>query len=95
MSENSSPLKIRKDTMQPANKWHKPTPEEIRELIRLTGLNGAEVADLLGLTPQSNKSGGGSRTVRRWTAGDVPIPYAAWAILAHVAGFGAIWVADE
>ena len=69
--------------------------EEIRELIRLTGLNGAEVAALLGLTPQGNKSGGGSRTVRRWTAGDVPIPYAAWAILAHVAGFGAIWVADE
>ncbi len=86
---------IRVETLQPASNWQKPTTEEIRELIRLTGLNGAEVADLLGLTPQGNKSGGGSRTVRRWTAGDVPIPYAAWAILAHVAGFGAIWVADE
>ncbi|MEY0882257.1 helix-turn-helix domain-containing protein [Providencia rettgeri] len=83
------------ETLQPASNWQRPTTEEIRELIRLTGLNGAEVADLLGLTPQGNKSGGGSRTVRRWTAGDVPIPYAAWAILAHVAGFGAIWVADE
>nr|WP_284211155.1 transcriptional regulator [Proteus mirabilis] len=86
---------IRVETLQPASNWQKPTTEEIRELIRLTGLNGAEVADLLGLTPQGNKSGGGSRTVRRWTAGDVPIPYAAWAILAYVAGFGAIWVADE
>lgn len=95
MSENSSPLKIRKDTMQPANKWHKPTPEEIRELIRMTGLHSAEVAELLGLTPQGNKSGRGSRTVRRWTSGDVPIPYAAWAILAHCAGFGVIRAADE
>ncbi|EPL0286153.1 helix-turn-helix domain-containing protein [Proteus mirabilis] len=95
MREKLSSLKIRNDTLQSANKWQKPTPEEIREVIRLTGLNGAEVAELLGLTPQGNKSGGGSRTVRRWTAGDVPIPYAAWAILAHVAGFGSIWVADE
>lgn len=95
MREKLSSLKIRNDTLQSANKWQKPTPEEIREVIQLTGLNGAEVAELLGLTPQGNKSGGGSRTVRRWTAGDVPIPYAAWAILAHVAGFGSIWVADE
>lgn len=57
----------------------------------MTGLTGAGVADLLGLAPQGNKSGRGSRTVRRWTAGDVQIPYAAWAILAYTAGFGPIW----
>lgn len=94
MQDNAALLKIRHETLQPANNWQKPTPEEVRELIKMTGLTGAQVADLLGLTPQGNKSGGGSRTVRRWTAGDVPIPYAAWAILAHFAGLGHIWVTD-
>lgn len=85
-------IQIRPETLRPAVQWEPSTTDEIRELIRLTGLAGAEVAILLGLTPQGNKSGRGSRTVRRWTAGDAPIPYAAWALLAHRAGFGLIWV---
>ena len=89
---NDQVIHIRPETLRPAAQWEPPTPDEIRELIRLTGLTGGEVAAVLGLTPQGNKSGRGSRTVRRWTAGDTPIPYAAWALLAHRAGFGLIWV---
>lgn len=85
-------IQIRPETLRPATQWEVPTPSEIMELIRLTGLKGADVAAMLGLTLQGNKSGRGSRTVRRWTAGDTPIPYAAWALLAHQAGFGLIWV---
>ncbi|HHO81689.1 MAG TPA: transcriptional regulator [Halothiobacillus sp.] len=83
---------IRPETLRPARKWEKPTPDEIRELIRLTGMNSEDVAAILGLAPPSKKSGRGSRTVRRWKSGDVQIPYAAWALLAHQAGFGTIWV---
>jgi len=89
---SDSTIQIRPETLRPASAWEQPTKDEVRELIRLTGLTGAEVAALLGLTAQGNKSGRGSRTVRRWTAGDTPIPYPAWAILAHQAGFGLIWV---
>lgn len=89
---NTQVIQIRPETLRPATHWEPPTPDEIREMIRLAGLNGAEVATVLGLTPQGNKSGRGSRTVRRWTAGDSPIPYAAWALLAHRAGLGLIWV---
>lgn len=89
---NNQVIQIRPETLRPAAQWEAPTPDEIRELIRLTGLNGSEVAAVLGLTPQANKSGRGSRTVRRWTGGDTPIPYAAWALLAHRAGFGLIWI---
>jgi hypothetical protein len=31
------------------------------------------------------------RTIRRYTGGDVPIPYASWAILCEAAGLGRIW----
>lgn len=89
---NDQVIYIRPETLRPAAQWETPTPDEIRELIRLTGLSGSEVAAVLGLAPQGNKSGRGSRAVRRWTAGDTLIPYAAWALLAHQAGFGLIWV---
>lgn len=89
---SDSIIQIRSETLRPAVTWEQPTPDEVREVIRRTGLNGADVARLLGLTPQGNKSGGGSRTVRRWTSGDSPIPYPAWCILAHTAGFGLIWI---
>lgn len=85
-------IQIRNETLQPAIYWAQASPEEVKEIIRLAGFNGAEVAAYLGLAPQSAASGGGSRTVRRWTAGDVKIPYAAWALLAYKAGFGAIWM---
>lgn len=88
---SSAAVQIRPETLKPATEWEVPTPDEVSELIRLTGLTHGGVSELLGLKPQANKSGAGSRTVRRWVAGDVVIPYAPWALLAYVAGFGAIW----
>lgn len=84
-------VKIRPETLTPANSWTQPKPEEIKKILELAGLTGGDAAELLGLTPQGNKNGRGSRTVRRWTAGDISIPYAPWAILAYQAGFGVIW----
>ncbi|MDG4868628.1 transcriptional regulator (plasmid) [Guyparkeria sp. 1SP6A2] len=86
---------IRPETLRPARDWERPSPTEIREVMRQAGLTGGQVSDLVGLAPQGNKSGRGSRTVRRWTGGDAPIPYAAWAILAYEAGHGIIWQRDD
>lgn len=85
-------INIRMETLQAANCWERPNPDEIREIIKMANLTGGAVSELLGLAPTSENDRG-SRTVRRWTAGDTPIPYAAWAILAYVAGFGPIWEA--
>jgi len=51
------------------------------------GLTGGEAAKLLGISD--------GRTIRRWTGGDSPIPFAAWAILCNVAGLGLIWAKPE
>lgn len=76
----------------PADGWQQPTPEEIRELLKLiarrkgtTMFTGGQAARFLGLGEK------GDRTVRRWTAGETNIPYAAWAMLCHHAGLGLIW----
>lgn len=84
-------VQIRSETLQPANFWAEPTLGEITEIIRLAGLTDEKVAELLGLKKQKNKGDKCSRTVRRWVSGESKIPYAAWAILAYTAGFGAIW----
>lgn len=79
---------IRPQTLRPfANDWAQPTPDEVREVLRRAGLSGSATAKLLGI-----QSG---RTIRRWTSDhdQVPIPYAAWAILCYQAGLGAIWEA--
>lgn len=79
---------IRPECFRPAAGWEQPTPEEVREiLLRIDpprGLSGADAAKLLGIH--------GGRQIRRWTGGDAPIPYAAWAILADMAGIERIWV---
>lgn len=97
IADNDKPkaVQIRQETLRHAKTWVQPTPEEVKEVMQRTNLNGEEIADLLGLTPQSSRSGRGSRTTRRWTAGDAPIPYAAWALLAYVAGLGPIWEVKE
>lgn len=92
---NSDAVQIRPETLTHAAIWVQPTPEEVKVLMQKTNLNGGEIAELLGLAPQSSRSGRGSRTARRWAAGDAPIPYAAWALLAYVAGFGPIWEVKE
>ena len=71
--------------LSPAESWQQPTGDEIKEVLRLAGLTNAEAAKMLGL------GSGGGRTVRRWTGEESEIPYAAWALLCHAAGLGAIW----
>lgn len=55
-----------------------PSPEEVREALRLGGLSGTQAALLLGVASTEKK---GSRTVRKWTGGEATIPYAAWRLL--------------
>ncbi|CAG0909472.1 unnamed protein product, partial [Cyprideis torosa] len=62
-----------------------PSPDDVRELIRDLDMTAAEVASLLHLGTQ------GQRTVRRWQqpvdqAGAARIPWSAWAILCVLAG---------
>jgi hypothetical protein len=71
--------------------WEQPRGPEIREVIRRAGLTGSETAKLVGVSVQTI---GGSRRVRKWISEESDIPYAAWAILCHVAGLGMIWI-DE
>lgn len=82
-------MEIRKETLCPARNWVGASAGEVREVLRLAGLTGSEAASFLGL----GSSGG--RTVRRWTSGDVPVPYAVWALLCHRAGLGSIWTDSE
>jgi hypothetical protein len=81
---------IRSECFRPASTWKQPTPEEVREiLLRINpprGLKGSDAANLLGIQ---------GRQIRRWTGGDAPIPYAAWAILADMAGNQRIWVEEK
>ena len=91
---------IRPETLLSFPNWVQPTPDEIREVIRLAGVNrglkrmtGVQVADLVGVASTGVGSGRGSRTVRSWV-GQGRIPYAAWAILCAEAGLGFIWRSD-
>ena len=68
-----------------ANNWEQPTGEEVREVLRVANLTGAQAAKVLGLGAT------GDRTVRRWVGEDSAIPYAAWALLCDLAGLGCIW----
>jgi hypothetical protein len=88
---------IRPETLRAFPRWVQPTPDEIREVVRLAGVNrglkrltGVQVADLVGVASTGVGAGRGSRTVRSWV-GQGRIPYAAWAILCAEAGFGLIW----
>lgn len=76
---------IRRECLNPAHSWVRPTGDEIKEVMRLAGLSGAQAAAKLGLGV------GGGRTVRRWLAKDYEIPYAAWALLCYFAGLGLIF----
>lgn len=80
---------IRPECFRPAETWVRPTTDEIREILRLAGFSGGEAARRIGVRGKDGKSGG--RTVRKWISGEADIPYAAWALLCHYAGFGIIW----
>lgn len=89
---------VRPETLRPFPEWEPPSPDEIRQVFVLAGerrglkkLTGAQVADLVGASSTGAGVGKGSRTVRKWVGGESRIPYGAWAILCHEAGFGLIW----
>ncbi|WP_345855790.1 transcriptional regulator [Shewanella algae] len=93
-------MTIRSETLAPASEWQQATGPEVKEAMKLAGLTGEKLSEILGV----DKKG---RTVRKWCgytpekivaakiAGKKPnvqpISYAAWAILAELAGFGQIW----
>lgn len=52
-----------------------PSPNGIRTAIKARGLTGSATAQLCKVNP---------RTVRRWTGGDIPIPYAAWRLILDI-----------
>ena len=72
---------IRQETLTQAPQWVPPTADEIRQLIKMTGMTGGEIAACVGVS---------GRRIREWAAKG-GIPYAAWAIMADVAGLGKIW----
>lgn len=80
-------IEIRPECLQPAQFWAEPTGAEIQEVLRRASFSGRSAEAFLGLS--SNSAG---RTVRKWISGQSPIPYSAWALLCHAAGFGEIWV---
>jgi DNA-binding transcriptional regulator YiaG len=78
---------IRRECLNPAESWARPTGQEISEVLRLTGLSGGQASKKLGLQ--------GSRTIRKWIGEESEIPYAAWALLCDLAGLGVIWRDSE
>lgn len=74
---------IRQECLRPAESWVPPTGDEVRAVLRMAKLSGAQASKRLGL-----KDG---RTIRRWVGEDSPIPYPCWAILCDLAGLGIIW----
>jgi hypothetical protein len=74
---------IRRECLNPAESWARPTGQEISEVLRLTGLSGGQASKKLGLQ--------GSRTIRKWIGEESEIPYAAWSLLCEIAGLGIIW----
>ncbi len=75
---SGQPAAPRQETLLPyAHGYSPPTPEEIRTVLRLTGLTGAAAADLVGVT---------GRTVRKWVGAEREIPYSAWRLLTVYAG---------
>ncbi len=89
--KTASAVLIRVETLSAAKDWVQPTPEEIKEVLVLAQLNQGSASEFLGLVAQSTTTGKVSRSMRRWTDGVTPIPYAAWALLVHKAGLGQIW----
>ena len=77
---------IRSECLLPADEgWERPRGAEVQEVVRRIGLSGRALARVLGLSEH------GGRQVRRWSSGEAPITYTAWAILCDMAGLGQIW----
>ncbi|WP_216364378.1 hypothetical protein [Pantoea coffeiphila] len=72
------------ETLKPAWEWEQASADDVRLILALcSNLSGSKTGSLVGVE---------GRQVRKWTAGDARIPYAAWALLVHEAGLG--WIAS-
>ena len=74
---------IRPDCLHVFSAWQQPNPEEVQAVLKLAHLNAPECAKLIGVSPSE---------VQNWLENKTSIPYAAWALLCHKAGFGIIWL---
>ena len=73
---------VREACLVALSEWAEPEGPEVKAALRLAAWSEVEFSRQIGVN---------DRTVRRWTAGERPIPYTAWCILAAQAGFGLIW----
>ncbi len=79
-------MDIDKRTLQPfSQEWQKPSPNDIRAALSLTGLTGKQEENIVGVS---------ERTIRKWTGNERGIPYSSWALLVNAAGLGCIWRID-
>ncbi|WP_085944393.1 hypothetical protein [Hahella chejuensis] len=76
--------KLTQGTLEPfaSPNYHPPKESDVRLLLRIAGLTGAEAGKLVGVD---------ARSVRRWcappdTSNHRPIPYSAWRLLLIEAG---------
>jgi len=65
-----------------ANGWDHPSPTEIKIAMQFAGWRSVDFHKSVGVF---------DRTVRRWTSGEKPMPYATWCVLCSEAGLGEIW----
>ena len=70
----SSKPTLPRDTLREYSdpKYQKPSKEHLRELLRSLSLTGKAAAAIVGVN---------ARTIRRWTGGERPTPYASWRLL--------------
>ena len=65
-----------------ADNWDHPSPTEIKTAMQAAGWRSVDLHKAMGVF---------DRTVRRWTSGEKPMPYATWCVLCAQAGYGEIW----
>jgi hypothetical protein len=75
---------LKPENLRPfSEKWEPPVGEAVKEVLYKAGLTNVQAAQFTGTA--------NDRTVRNWTGGRTPIPYAAWALICDAAGLGQIW----
>lgn len=86
MSKRIADLEIRPECLCSFEQWVPPSKEEVNRVLDhlkdTKGANKTEVARITGVL---------RRQVYRWSAGDVDMRYAEWALLCYEAGLGEIW----
>lgn len=82
MPYGASVENIRAECLGRFDSWVPPTGDEIKAALSMAAWTGVELSRRVGVD---------DRTVRRWTGGEKPIPYAVWCVLCVEANLGMIW----